>query len=147
MPVKRQDAADVLEQQADPVRAVGDRRRKAEEDEDRDEDAEEAEGDEEDEPETEDDGISGTWEGTVTSAEFPPGGLSFTLYLSVESDGACSGSLSFPDGSATIDSCTYDFGSGGLSFSMTDDGGAIWEVTARVSGSSMSGTLSFLLII
>lgn len=91
-------------------------------------------------PEAEDDGVSGTWEGTITGEELPPGGMPFTLNLVVDPDGSCSGSISVPGGSATIDSGTYDFETGDLRLTVTADDGSIWEIVGRVSGSTVSGT-------
>ncbi len=85
-----------------------------------------------------DDGFSGNWAGTVTSPDLPGGGFPLTASLHLDADGAVTGSLSIPTGTATITSGHYDRASGDLEAALrTDDGPA--TLSAKVTGTTMKG--------
>lgn len=103
------------------------------------EDDEAGEGDDAAAPE--DDGVSGTWEGTAKGGpDFPEEGLPFTLVIRVADDGSVSGTFSFATGDATIESGSYDAETGSLTFTITDSAGLSWTVGAKITGTSMSGS-------
>ncbi|MHC4415002.1 MAG: S41 family peptidase [Planctomycetota bacterium] len=103
---------------------------------------EEEEGKEADEPDAakKDDGVSGTWEGTLSGGELPPG-LEFVMTLSLAPDGTLTGSVSAPMGSAEI-SGTYDADTGEINAEITTEEGATGTMVAKISGSSISGTVT-----
>ena len=108
-----------------------------------DEDADEAEDDEEaddQEKEKEDDGVSGTWEGTMTGAELPPG-LEFAMTLHLAADGTVTGSVVIPMGTGEI-SGTYDPDTGRINAEITTEEGEVATMVATISGSGISGTIS-----
>jgi tricorn protease len=105
-------------------------------------DQDEQDGDDEDqEPAAaEDDGVSGTWEGTLTGADLPPG-IEFTMTLWLDPDGTVTGSVTVPMGSGTIEA-TYDSATGVLEGTITTEEGTVAELRATISGSSISGTVT-----
>ena len=92
------------------------------------------EGDDGDEAEpAPDDGVSGTWEGTVTHEEMPPG-MRFVMTLTLASDGkALSGSITVPMGTATLNG-TYDKASGAISGTIRLDSGGEGTFTGTITG-------------
>ena len=136
---------------------------KEDQDEEEDADAEEGEAEEEEEEEEEeadaeeepdaddeaqeseqepvaDDGVSGTWEGTLTGAELPPD-LQFVMNLSLSEDGSITGSISAPMGSGQIEG-TYDSATGEIIAEITTDDGDVASMIATISGSEISGTIT-----
>ena len=84
-----------------------------------------------------DDGVSGTWEGTITGGPpVPPGGVKMTLTLNIGKDGSVSGSFSTPMGSGSL-SGTFDPSTKAISLSLNIPGGP----AATLSGSIAGGTL------
>jgi tricorn protease-like protein/C-terminal processing protease CtpA/Prc len=119
--------------------AEGDEEAEAgEEDEEEPEDDQDAEDEEPAEPV--DDGVSGTWEGTMTGADLPPG-LEFTMTLWLAPDGTITGSVAVPMGTGSIEG-TYDPATGVIEATITIDDGAVAEMRATISGSSISGTVT-----
>ncbi len=112
-----------------------------------DENTEAKEGDEEegDEPDAEptpDDGISGTWEGSLSGQGLPSGGVDFSVDLSISADNSATGSVTVPMGTATIDSGTWSPETKELTAQLTTDDGSSIELAGKVSGTSMSGTIT-----
>ncbi len=111
-----------------------------------DDEAEPAEGDDEEAgedaegaaAEAEDDGVSGTWEGTMTGADLPPG-LEFSMTIWLESDGTVTGSVVVPMGSGEIEA-TWDPNTREIAGNVTTSEGDLGEMKAVISGSSISGT-------
>ncbi len=90
---------------------------------------------------TKDDGVSGTWEGTVTGPPpLPAGGVPFTLTLTLGSDNSITGSSSSSMGTATITSGHYDPETKEIRCTFATDDGLEWTVVAKIEGSSLSGT-------
>lgn len=86
-----------------------------------------------------DDGLSGTWTGSVSGAGLPPGGVELVGELTLAADGSVSGSFSMHDQSISISSGKFDKGSGQFTATlMTPDGAA--TLSAQVSGDTMKGT-------
>ncbi len=92
-----------------------------------------------DQPAPADDGVSGTYEGTLSGGEIPPG-VTFTMTLWLEPDGSVSGSVSTPMGNATLEG-TYDRATGELTGTVTTTTGETGQLRARISGTSFSGTV------
>jgi tricorn protease-like protein/C-terminal processing protease CtpA/Prc len=87
-----------------------------------------------------DDGVSGTWEGTLTGPEpLPPGGVAFTLTLTLKEGNAVEGSFVIPMGTATLEG-TYDPSSGTITGSFTADDGTTWSMTATITGEAITGS-------
>jgi tricorn protease-like protein/C-terminal processing protease CtpA/Prc len=116
--------------------------------EESEEDAEAGEAEEEGEEEAEeaepteavDDGVSGTWEGTLTGADLPPG-FTFTMNLWLDAEGNVTGNVGTDMGGGSIEA-TYDAASGVLEGTITTDEGDAAELRATISGSSISGTVT-----
>ena len=84
-----------------------------EDEEEEEEQDEEGEGEEEEQDDAEeaddepvDDGVSGTWRGTVESDQLPPG-IEFTMTLTLGADGALTGVITVPMGDASLEG-VYD---------------------------------------
>jgi len=86
-----------------------------------------------------DDGLSGTWEGSLSGDMLPPGGASMSLDLVLEEGGAISGSVSTDMGGGTIRG-TFDKASGSITATIVTDDGQEIPVTATVHGDSMTGS-------
>jgi multidrug resistance efflux pump len=90
-----------------------------------------------------DDGVSGTWEGTLTGGDLPPG-FEFVMTLELHDYGAVTGTITVIMGSGEIEG-TFDADTGVIEATITavtDEGDMTAEMRARISGSSISGTLS-----
>lgn len=119
-------------------------------DEKSDEDDEEASGEEDEEngegddaaDEAPDDGLSGVWEGMMTGPDpVPPGGMPFTLSLTLSGDGDVDGAITTPLGAGAISSGSFNSDSGELNLIIQFEGdGPSVEIRARISGDSMTGT-------
>ncbi len=96
-----------------------------------------------DKPETEpvDDGVSGTWEGTMTGDQIPPG-MEFALTLWLAPDGTVSGSVAVPMGTGEIEG-TYDPATGSIEGTVTTEQGDVMELRMKIAGESITGTVSF----
>ncbi|MHC5010487.1 MAG: S41 family peptidase, partial [Planctomycetota bacterium] len=93
----------------------------------------------------EDDGLSGTWEGTARDGEMlPPEGVTFTIVLSLDADGSVTGGISLPMGSATITEGSFDPATGALVLVLEDEMGVEWKIEAVVEGDTVTGTASAL---
>ena len=88
-----------------------------------------------DEP-VEDDGLSGTWDGT---AQTPEGPMSFTAVLELHEDRSVTGTFSSSMFSGDITG-THDPEAGTLSLIMTVPGGPVILLELKLDGSSASGT-------
>ncbi len=85
-----------------------------------------------------DDGLSGTWEGTVT-VDAMPEPMALSVAIALAADGSISGSVTADFGNATITSGTFDAATGAITLELdTDDGGSV-SITGTVSGDSMEG--------
>ncbi|MBC8329013.1 MAG: PDZ domain-containing protein [Planctomycetes bacterium] len=87
-----------------------------------------------------DDGLSGTWEGTLSGDMIPGGSVPMSITVEMDSKGGLGGSVVTPMGTAAIMSGSFDRASGLLELILeTDDG---MEVTVRgtVAGDTMTGT-------
>ncbi|TVQ60062.1 MAG: peptidase S41 [Phycisphaerales bacterium] len=104
----------------------------------------EGNGDEADDaPPAPDDGVSGTWEGTLTGPEpVPPGGMPFTLNLNLADDGSLTGALNTALGGGPLTSGTYDKASGRIAFTVTIPGGPAVMGAGTITGSDVAGTLT-----
>ncbi len=89
-----------------------------------------------------DDGVSGTWEGTLSGAALPPElqGASFTMVITLAPDGTLTGSISVPMGTAEL-SGTYDKASGQIDATVTTPEGQAMKMTGRISGTSFTATV------
>jgi tricorn protease-like protein/C-terminal processing protease CtpA/Prc len=110
------------------------------EDEADEDEGEEEEAEEEEPAEPVDDGVSGTWEGTLTGADLPPD-LEFTMNLWLDPDGTVTGSIAVPMGTGTVEA-TYDAATGELVGTITTEEGVEAQMQATISGSSISGTVT-----
>jgi tricorn protease len=86
-----------------------------------------------------DDGISGTWTGTMTGDGAPPEGVEITVELAM-SDGKLSGTIVTPMGNATVQGGSFDPASGAIKISAVSDDGMGIEFEGTVDGSNMTGT-------
>lgn len=90
-----------------------------------------------------DDGLSGTWEGTLTGGPpLPAGGVPVTLTITLGEGNSVSGSASSPMGTGTIASGTYDPATKQLTATITAPTGESLSLVATVTGTSMKGTLT-----
>ncbi len=90
-----------------------------------------------------DDGVSGTWEGTLTGpAPLPPGGVPLTITLVLGDGNSLSGSATSPMGTGTITSGTYDPATKAISATISAPTGETLTVAATVSGTTMTGTVT-----
>jgi tricorn protease len=87
-----------------------------------------------------DDGVSGTWEGTLSGTDMPAG-VEFTMTLWLEEDNTVTGSIVVPMGAGTIEA-TYDPATGALEGTITTDEGIACPMHATISASSISGTVT-----
>ena len=118
----------------------GDENEEAEDGTETDDETDDETGSEEetDEAATQDDGLSGTWEGTV-AADGLPEPMAVTFEIQLGEDGSLSGSVTADFGNATISGGSFDAASGALSLTLdTDDGGSV-EISGTVSEGSFSG--------
>ncbi|MBX3379150.1 MAG: PDZ domain-containing protein [Phycisphaeraceae bacterium] len=91
-----------------------------------------------------DDGVSGSWSGTVKGPEgspIPPGGMPITMNLKMASDGSITGSLSGQMGNMDIQSGKYDKGTGELTFTIGTPNGPS-TIVGKISNGSFEGTWS-----
>jgi tricorn protease-like protein len=90
----------------------------------------------------EDDGVSGTWEGSVT-LRTPEGAqtVSFVMTLSLGTDGAVTGSISVPMGTAELRG-TFDRATGHIEATVTTSDGQEGTLSARITATSISGTVT-----
>ncbi len=89
-----------------------------------------------------DDGVSGTWEGTVRgAAPLPPEGAPFTLTLSLAKDNSITGSLTIMGGAAAITG-TYEPASKTVTFSGTVSNGPNVTGTLTLAGLTLTGSVS-----
>lgn len=112
-----------------------------EEGEEGEEGEEEGEGEEETEESQADDGLSGTWEGTLTGGPLPPDGVSLSLNISLQDDGSITGNITTPMGTAEIVSGSYDKDSGALNMTMTADEGFSVSVSVTIVDGTATGTV------
>jgi multidrug resistance efflux pump len=88
-----------------------------------------------------DDGVSGTWTGTITGGDLPPG---FAFVMVLQLDGRrVTGAITVAIGSGEVEG-TYDRALGTLEATisaMTEEGELLVSLTAAISGASLSGTL------
>jgi len=88
-----------------------------------------------------DDGVSGTWEGTLAHPELPPG-ITFVMTLSLGEDGSTlSGSITVPMGNASL-SGTYDKSSGVIAGTIRLDDGMSGTFSGTIKGTSMQMTVT-----
>ncbi len=88
-----------------------------------------------------DDGVSGTWEGTIAHPEIPPG-LTFVMQLTLASDGkTLSGTITVPIGSATLNG-TYDKASGAISGTVSIDTGGEGTFTGTLAGLNVTMSIT-----
>jgi tricorn protease len=87
-----------------------------------------------------DDGLSGSWSGTMVAAALGDAPIPLTVDLSLGADLSVSGSITTPLGTATVDSGSYDSKTGALSLTLTADEGFSVTIKATVTGGSMKGT-------
>jgi tricorn protease-like protein/C-terminal processing protease CtpA/Prc len=86
-----------------------------------------------------DDGVSGTWDGTISGGELPPGvTISMTIWL--QPDGSVKGSITTPMGNATLEG-TFDRAGGELTGIVTTSDGETGQLRARLAGTTMTGTV------
>ncbi|MFH1748835.1 MAG: S41 family peptidase [Planctomycetota bacterium] len=94
----------------------------------------------------EDDGVSGTWEGTLSGDEpLPPTGLPFTMILRLAPDGAVSGSIDAGPYAGHLSDGTFDRQTGELTASLevtTDEGIETFGLTARITDESIEGSVT-----
>lgn len=89
-----------------------------------------------------DDGVSGSWEGSVTGGEpLPPGGAPYTMIITMSADHKVSGSFVLAIGTASVDG-TFDPASKAISAKLTIDSGGSATMTATISGETIKGTIS-----
>lgn len=87
-----------------------------------------------------DDGVSGTWTGNITGGPpLPPGGLPFTLVISLEADNTASGSFTVAIGAGSFSGGSYEPATGDLTFKIAFGGGPTVTFTARITGKSITG--------
>jgi len=115
---------------------------------DADDDAENGDGDEapengdEDAEEPEDDGVTGTWEGTLTGDEpIPPGGLPFTLTLRLSEDGSVSGSFQTDQYTGKVTG-TFNESAGRIDGEMSSDTFPTVQVVITIDGESLKATIA-----
>jgi len=87
-----------------------------------------------------DDGLSGTWTGTAKGPGMPPEGDVFSFEFQLAADGSVSGTVITSGGSAAITSGHFDRTTGALTLAVHDPDGLDWQVTARVSGGTLTGS-------
>ncbi len=114
-------------------------------DDDKDDKAEDDDNDSDENADADDegDGLTGSYEGTVTGEEgtLPPGGIPFTLHLTLNDDGTVTGSISSAMGAGELQDVQYDPESGKLSFTVTiADSQASFDLVAK--DGSIEGTVS-----
>jgi tricorn protease len=103
---------------------------------DDDDDNDNGNGDDESKEPAPDDGISGTWEGSVSHPEMPPG-ITFVMQLTLASDGATlSGTITAAMGSASFNG-TYDKASGAISGSIRLDSGPEGTFSGTITGGGL----------
>ncbi len=86
-----------------------------------------------------DDGLTGKWEGTVSGPDMPPGGLPFTMELTLGEDGSTvTGSLQSMMGGASVEGGSFDKASGALRFTMNIESTSV-SFDLQVKGESISG--------
>ncbi len=87
------------------------------------------------------DGISGTWKG---EAEGSPilgvDHIPFTLVLHREEDESLTGTLTTPQGDATVQDGRFDSSTGALVLALRDEDGLTWRIRAAVKGNEVKGT-------
>ncbi len=87
-----------------------------------------------------DDGLSGTWQCSLSSEQLPEP-IVFTLYLSLAEDGSVSGSMSSALTTGTLTG-SWDAASQTLELSVSDPTGNVSTLSARVEAGSLEGTVS-----
>ncbi len=88
------------------------------------------------------DGISGTWEGSLSGPGLPDGGASLSMVLTLSEDGTLGGSITTPIGDATLSRGRYDPASGRLEADGSADNGLAFHVSAQVDGIHMNGSVA-----
>ncbi len=87
-----------------------------------------------------DDGLSGTWEGSLSGSEMPPGGVPMSMRLKLGADGSVSGSVTTPMGTAAVRRGSFDAASGLLELVLETDSGEEVRVTATVKDGGLKGS-------
>ncbi|RMH04931.1 MAG: hypothetical protein D6702_01710 [Planctomycetota bacterium] len=105
------------------------------------EEKEEGGGGEGDQPAA-DDGISGTWEGTLSGGDLPPGGVPMTAQVQLGGDGSIHGSAEVPMGSATITGGTFDRETGAVEIDLYTDESLPAHLSGVVQGRRLTGTVT-----
>lgn len=114
----------------------------AEDDNDNDDDQEgDDEGDGDEAPPVEDDGISGTWTCTITGEMVPPGGMQFTMILTLNDDNSVTGSISSPMGAASLTG-TYDPVTGAFTATVAPDDGSVVTLTGTIKDGTLTATVA-----
>ncbi|MHC4427972.1 MAG: S41 family peptidase [Planctomycetota bacterium] len=137
---EEEDAEETDEEAEDEAEGEDEAEAEDEADEDEEDEEEEEEDAEEAEP-VPDDGFSGTWEGTVSGGPPDMPAMDFVMTLRLAADGTVTGTITVPIGTAEI-SGTYDEASGELRADVVTEEGETFELVAKVTGTSMSGTVT-----
>jgi len=97
------------------------------------------EGEEANEPAAADDGVSGTYDVTITIDEMPDQPLAATFTLTVSPDGAASGSFATPMGTASF-AGTYDKATGAISGTVTTQEGESLTLSGTIKDGKLEAT-------
>lgn len=88
-----------------------------------------------------DDGVSGTYEGSLSHPEMPPG-ITFSMHLTLGEDGTTlTGSITVPMGTATVEG-KYEKGSGAISGTVSLDAGPSGTFTGTIANETLKMVVS-----
>ncbi len=88
-----------------------------------------------------DDGLTGTWEISLSGEGMPPGGMTASLILALEADGSVTGTAVAPMGSVSVSEGSFDPATGRLQLTLETPDGEVFQIDATISGESIKGSV------